>query len=40
LWNLGGGQVSHEKEQEGVRWNVQIEIDKAMNEKTGAGHET
>ena len=35
-----GGQVRHEKKQQGIRGNVQIEIDEAMHEKAAAGHQT
>src|SRR6266850_1035020 len=40
LPNLCGCEVRHEKKQEGVRGNVEIEIGDAMHEKTAAGHET
>jgi hypothetical protein len=32
--------VSHEKKQQDIRWNVQIEIDEAMHEKAAAGCKT
>jgi len=38
--NFCGGKVRHEKKQEGVGRNVQIEIDQAMHKKPAAGHET
>ena len=40
LPSLCGCEVRHEKKQEGVRGNVEIEINEAMHEKTAAGHET
>ena len=38
--NLCGCEVRHKKKQQGVRGNVEIEIDEAMHEKTAAGQET
>jgi hypothetical protein len=32
--------MSHEKKQYGIGGDVQIEIDEAVNEEAGAGHET
>src|SRR5882724_342610 len=40
LLDFCGGKVGDEKKQEGVGGDVQIEIDKAMHKKPGAGHET
>ena len=40
LLNFCGGEVRHEKKQQGIRRNVEIEIDEAMHEKTAAGYET
>ncbi len=31
--NLGGGQVGREKEEQSVGWNVEIEVNKAVDEK-------
>ena len=38
--NFCGGEVRHEKKQEGIGGDVQIEVDEAMHEKPAAGHET
>src|SRR5437016_6044670 len=40
LWNLRGGQVSHEKKQQRIRRNVQIKIHEAMHQETRRSHET
>jgi hypothetical protein len=40
LLNLCSSQVSHEKKQQGIHRNVQVEIDKAMHEKAAAGYQT
>ena len=40
LLSLCGCEVRHEKKQEDVRGNVEIEIDEAVHKKPTAGHET
>ena len=40
LLSFCGCEVRHEKKQEGVRRNVEIEIDEAMHKKSTAGHKT
>ena len=36
--DLDGGQVSHEKEEESIGWNVKIEVNEAMHEESGAAN--
>ena len=40
LLNVCGGQMSHEKKQQGICRNVQIEIDEAMHEEAAASDKT
>ena len=40
MWDLRGGQVSHEKKQQRIGRNVQIKIDEAMHQKASRSQET
>jgi hypothetical protein len=40
LLDFRGGQVSHQEKQQCVRWDMQVEIDETVDEKTRASHET
>ena len=40
LLDFRGGQVSHQEKQQCVRRDMQVEIDEAVHEEAGAGHET
>src|SRR5438445_12715605 len=39
LANLDRSQVSHEEKQEGIGWDVQVEVDKTVNQNSGASHQ-
>src|SRR6266436_10036596 len=38
--NVGSGEICHQKKEQGVARDVEIEIDKTMHEKAGAGDQT
>src|SRR6266446_3855988 len=37
--HLRGSQVGHKEKQKSVRWNMQVEINQAMDEEAGASHQ-